>query len=547
MADAIEAKATLQLEERLGVTAVLEAKQASDNEHTESVAECFRIYRKAVLWSIMVSMSVVMEGYDTILMGNFFGYPQFQKKYGQDYGGTIGWQVSAPWQSGLNMASTVGCIFGGLMNGQMCAKFGYRKVMVVALIFMTAFIFIVFFASSAPVLLVGEILCGFSWGVFATVGPAYASEVTPTQLRAYLTTYVNLCWAIGQFIAAGVLEGLINRSDEWGYRIPFAVQWVWPVPLIIGCWLMPESPWYLMGRDDIEGARHSLERLTTGRSAEQINGQLAMMMHTINIEKEVTKGATYIDCFKSDNLRRTEIACLAFAGQIMSGSSFAYSPAYFFENAGMSSSDAFKLNLGSTAIAFCGTVLSWWLVSYIGRRKIYVGGQLITLILLLLIGIVSVSSKTKGALWAQAAICILWVLVYSLTLGPIAYSFISEISSTRLRPLTVCLARTFYQIVNVFSQVVEPQFMNPTALNAKGKTAFFWAGTALLMLIWAYFRLPEPNGRTYEELDILFKRGISARKFSSTEVDAYEGAEMPLNEMAEKTVTRDQVVHHEDV
>lgn len=50
--------------------------------------------------------------YDTILMGNFFAYPSFQQKFGQNYGGDIGWQVSAPWQTGLGMASTVGCIFG---------------------------------------------------------------------------------------------------------------------------------------------------------------------------------------------------------------------------------------------------------------------------------------------------------------------------------------------------------------------------------------------------------------------------------------------------
>ena len=36
--------------------------------------------------------------------------------------------------------------------------------------------------------------------------------------------YVNLCWAIGQFIAAGVLQGCLELTNHWGYRIPFAVQ-----------------------------------------------------------------------------------------------------------------------------------------------------------------------------------------------------------------------------------------------------------------------------------------------------------------------------------
>lgn len=53
-----------------------------------------------------------MVRYDTILMGNFMAYPEFQQKFGSYYGDEIGWQVSGPWQTGLNMASTVGGVFG---------------------------------------------------------------------------------------------------------------------------------------------------------------------------------------------------------------------------------------------------------------------------------------------------------------------------------------------------------------------------------------------------------------------------------------------------
>lgn len=394
--------------------------------------------------------------------------------------------------------------------------------MIGALFFMNAFIFIVFFASSAPVLLVGQILCGFSWGVFAIVGPSYASEVCPTNLRGYLTTYVNLCWAIGQFIAAGVLEGLIHRQDQWAYRIPFAIQWIWPLPLMVVCFFAPESPWYLVRKDRIDDAKHSLRRLAGDKTEDQINGQVAMLVHTASIEKQIVFGTNYWECFKGVDLRRTEICCLAFVGQILSGSSFAYSPSYFFTTAGMSSDHAYQLNLGGTAIAFVGTILSWWLISYFGRRTLYVTGQGILFITLMIIGIINSATSAKSAIWVQAGFCIFWLFTYSLTVGPIAYAIVSETSSVRLRPLTVSLARTSYQLINIFSQVIEPYFMNPTAWNASGKTGFFWGGTALLTFTWAYFRLPETRGRTYEELDILFARKVSARKFSSEHVDAYD-------------------------
>jgi len=49
-----------------------------------------------------------------------------------------------------------------------------------------------------------------------------------------------------------------------------------------------------------------------------------MIVHTVNIEAQVEAGASYLDCFKGVELRRTEIACVSFAGQILSGSTFAY-------------------------------------------------------------------------------------------------------------------------------------------------------------------------------------------------------------------------------
>lgn len=173
-----------------------------------------------------------------------------------------------------------------------------------------------------------KILCGFGWGVFATIGPAYASEIVPLSLRGYLTSYVNLCWAIGQFIAAGVLEGLVNRTDQWGYRIPFAVQWVWPLPLMLLCWFAPESPWYKVRNDRLEDAQKILKRISRGVPEENLNGTLAMMVHTTKIEERTESSGSYIQCFKGTDRRRTEICCVVFVGQLMSGSCFAYTPTY---------------------------------------------------------------------------------------------------------------------------------------------------------------------------------------------------------------------------
>jgi SP family general alpha glucoside:H+ symporter-like MFS transporter len=194
-----------------------DAKNATSKEHQMGFMQALKLYPKAVGWSILLSTAVIMEGYDVVLLSSFYALPQFNKKYGVlTPDGT--YTVPAPWKSGLSNGALCGEILGLFINGIVSEKYGYRKTMITSLAMMIAFIFIPFFSHNIQTLLVGEILCGIPWGVFQTLTTAYASEVCPVALRAYLCTYVNLCWVIGQFIASGVLRGVLSREDQWAYR-----------------------------------------------------------------------------------------------------------------------------------------------------------------------------------------------------------------------------------------------------------------------------------------------------------------------------------------
>jgi SP family general alpha glucoside:H+ symporter-like MFS transporter len=59
--------------------------------------------------------------------------------------------------------------------------------------------------------------------------------------------------------------------------------------------------------------------------------------------------------------------------------------------------------------------------------------------------------------------------------------------------------------------------LNPTAWGWGAKAGFFWAGTSVLGILWSWWRLPEPKGRTFGELDELFERKVPARNFRTTD------------------------------
>lgn len=132
-----------------------------------------------------------------------------------------------------------------------------------------------------------------------------------------------MCFIIGQLISAGVLSGLSTRSDQWAYRIPFALQWMWPVFLIPAIFFAPESPWHLARHNKLEEAEKSIRRLQKQSSSQDAKKTLAVIVYTNNLEEELSVGTSYWDCFKGFELRRTEIALMCFAGQILSGLNFA--------------------------------------------------------------------------------------------------------------------------------------------------------------------------------------------------------------------------------
>jgi hypothetical protein len=88
----------------------------------------------------------------------------------------------------------------------------------------------------------------------------------------------SLAFVIGQFIAQGCAAGLETRLDEWAYKAPFAIQWVWPVVLLAGLLFAPESPYWLIRMGRKEGAKKSLEKLTSAKHRPDLD---ALLVRTI--------------------------------------------------------------------------------------------------------------------------------------------------------------------------------------------------------------------------------------------------------------------------
>ncbi|KAI1612341.1 putative maltose permease [Exophiala viscosa] len=505
------------------------AQAAIDHEHSLTFREAVKHYPWAIFFSIGISTTLVMEGYDTGLISSFFGLPQFRQRFGHqlpdgDY------QLSTAWQSAISSMASVGGIFGLLFAGQVVDRIGYRWTMFIGLFWLSASIFLTFFAKNVSMLFAGNMLCGVPWGMFQSVASSYATDVAPLTLRPLMTSYISLCWAMGQFISTGVLRSLLSRQDQWAYKIPFAIQWIWPIPLGLITFFAPESPWWLVRKGRMNTARKALRRLGSNRVTDaQLDNAIALMYLTNEHEKEIEKGTTYLELFRGINLRRTEVAVGAWICQVTCGNWFGGNVTYFMEQAGASAYTAFAFGLGMNAVSCIGTVSSWFLTPRVGRRPMYLWGLIGMLMTLLTVGFMGIPSHaTNGIQWASGGVLIVNMLLYFLTVGPVCFTIVPEVPTVRLRNKTVSVARAAYNIVGIGASFLNPAILNPGAWNLKQKGGFIWSAFAILSVVWVYFRLPETKGRTPIELDALFERKVKTRDFKTANVDTTVVADVPV-------------------
>lgn len=139
-------------------------------------------------------------------------------------------------------------------------------------------------------------------------------------------------------------------------------------------------------------------------------------------------------------------------------------------------------------------------------------------IILFIIAFLDLGHRKSGAIWAQATLMDIWTFLYQMTVGPICFVLISEVSSTRLRGRTIAIATAVQALFSIIFTVAMPYMLSSDEANWRGKAGFFFGAISAVCLVWCWVRLPETRGRTFQEIDIMFDKKVSARGFGKYDV-----------------------------
>ncbi|KAJ5701945.1 hypothetical protein N7488_009493 [Penicillium malachiteum] len=408
-------------------------------------------------------------------MGNLLAVNSFLKKFGVEVDGA--WEVSARDQQILNSASTIGLFCSAFTTGVISDLMGRKKTIIVGCLICVAGILTQFFSHTILQIFGGKLLSTFGFGLGHSLGPVFVAELAPPPPPKCENTMIVL----GEWLNSLAILGCQNRSDSLAWRIPLITQLIPPSLLLLGLPFLAESRSWLIMKNRPEEARKSF--LYFNGPQFDVDEAMAITTAAVAQERELARGGSaWLDCFRSDDLRRTGIVCMVYIAQQFVGVNFVSGYlTYYFKLAGVK--DSIATAQGAYAVQLFGNICSWPLVDRLGRRPMIVGGMVVITIGLFIIGCISINGSA-AALKATVAFMTLWGFLYQATVGAVVYAVGGETPSPLLRQKTYSI--NIMSAATAFSCAVVqilPYLINTDEVNMGGNVCFVFFGLSVPMYV----------------------------------------------------------------
>eukprot|EP00977_Amphora_coffeiformis_P017242 scaffold5532_cov180-Amphora_coffeaeformis.AAC.9 len=358
-------------------------------------------------------------------------------------------------------------------------------------------------APNYAVLVLGRIITGLGVGVSFVVAPVYLSEVAPTAVRGQLNTVFDV--AINGGILLGYVLGFLVQvtlstvetadnaalvnSLKW--RLMLGLGLILPAVVLANLKALPESPRWLVMRQDTAGASTVLHKL--GENPRQILRTISSIQEELDTDEGM--GTQAASLCKNWSHGMWLAVALGFWQQITGTEAVLYYSADFLEHAGLQS--ATQRLLGNCFVGLCKLtpeLFAMQVVDSVGRRPLMLGSAVALMISTATLALAFAQS------WSPMSVVILLCAVmasFSIGLGPFSFLVASENLglSERATGVTLCAAANRCTSGTVALTAVSLyQAVGPAGLFA------LYAVIGAASLCFYVPCLKETSGQTLEEL-----------------------------------------------
>jgi SP family xylose:H+ symportor-like MFS transporter len=474
----------------------------------------FRLNRYVVLVTLIATLGGLLFGYDTAVINGavdslraYFVNPRFTNlanpAQADAASSLLGFVVSS---------ALIGCIIGGLMGGWVSTHIGRKRGLVIA-----AVLFLISaLGASAPefpfapighggpgymwAFVMYRILGGIGVGLASMLSPMYIAEIAPPKVRGNLVAWNQFAIIFGMLVIYFVNFGISKSGsgDAWlntiGWRYMFLSGAIPATLFLLLLFFVPETPRFLMMRNDEAKARGVLARLVTKEEGEREIAEIRASLQHHASGKLLSFGGLVI--FSG--------LMLSLFQQFVGINVVLYYATDIFKGMGLSTNAALFQTIIVGAVNLTFTVIAIVSVDRFGRRPLQIVGALVMAVSMIWLGSeLALGGKGMAALVAM----LVYTAGFAVSWGPVTWVLLSEIFPNQIRGKAMALAVAAQWVANYVVSWSFPILNNNPWLVRHFHHGFaYWVYgvMSILAALFVWRTVPETKGRTLEQMEALW-------------------------------------------
>ena len=384
-----------------------------------------------------------------------------------------------------------GTVFGALLGGIPCDKFGRKKTL-----FWIGILYLISaigsgLATDPYTFSIFRFIGGLGVGASSVAAPTYISEISGSKDRGKLVALYQFMIVFGiliAFISNYLLEG-IGGENDWRYMLGIeAVPAIFYSIMVLG---VSESPrWLVLKKKASDEALKVLKIINPGNAEAELKA----------IELDIEPKGKHKGLFSKKYSKPIMLAFfLAFFNQLSGINFILYYAPELLDTAGIKDALLSSISIGGINLIF--TMLGMFLIDRLGRKTLmYIGS----------IGYIIGLSGTAWSFYSGAdptlllSFILIFIASHAIGQGAVIWVFISEIFPNQVRAFGQSFGSGVHWVFAALITLLTPVFIdkeegifgeNPWPVFA------FFAFMMCLQLLFTWKVMPETKGKSLEALE----------------------------------------------
>jgi len=394
----------------------------------------------------------------------------------------------------------LGALIAAPIIGAGVFKFGRRQTMVMLTLPFVAGWLLIYFASNVRFVFIGRLITGFCGGALSLAAPIYITDMASRNVAGVMTAGFDVMMCAGQLFIF-----IVGTYVDWRYQA--LACGIIPLVFHVFMWFVPESPRYLIRNNKREEALDALRwfrGVSEPRSVEDELNQLNQNMEdNTQLGLRSRDTSTWTDIFETSSLKPLLIIFFLFIFQELSAiDAVLFYTVDIFKATGIQlHSNYCAIIVG--AVQLIAAVLATTIMNKVGRRVLLLISETFMCVALTAMGTffyykTYYPDTTRDYLqWLPLTSMCVFVVSYSIGMGPITYTILGELLPERVRGTGASFLTMIKWTVSFFVALFFEQVMQDM-----GRAGGFWlyACFCLLGAIFIASFIPETKSQAPEDI-----------------------------------------------